>query len=325
MYRYSDVVTSSYGRGFLTPRDSARQRCLSHELIIEPEAADSSTSRDAYGNISSYFHVTERHQTLIDHQPARWSRSIRRRPSCTAAGRRGRRGRSPGRSASTARWPPSSPSTCSRPRSPTRYVITPHRVSTPGRPLIEVLRDLDVADLLRLHLPVRVDDGVHAGQRGFGGAGRGMSGLRPAGDRLPARQRIGGQLRVGLSGDRPAAGQGTHGRHRRHPRLGVGVDAAEPVAGPGPDQRPDGRRALHRRRMGSRLRGRAAAARHHLHRLGEQRDRRRRRRGALTKGESCMRDFLCPNCGQHLAFENSVCLSCGSAARVLAGRDGACW
>ena len=64
VYRYSDVVTSSYGRGFLTPRDSARQRCLSHELIIEPEAADSSTSRDAYGNISSYFHVTERHNTL---------------------------------------------------------------------------------------------------------------------------------------------------------------------------------------------------------------------------------------------------------------------
>jgi transglutaminase-like putative cysteine protease len=64
VYRYSDVVTSSYGRGFLTPRDSARQRCLSHELVIEPEAADSSTSRDVYGNVSSYFHVTERHDTL---------------------------------------------------------------------------------------------------------------------------------------------------------------------------------------------------------------------------------------------------------------------
>ena len=64
VYRYSDVVTSSYGRGFLTPRDSARQRCLSHELLIEPEAADSSTSRDAYGNISSYFHVIEPHQRL---------------------------------------------------------------------------------------------------------------------------------------------------------------------------------------------------------------------------------------------------------------------
>lgn len=64
VYRYSDVVTSSYGRGFLTPRDSVRQRCLSHELSIEPEAADSSTSRDAYGNISSYFHVMERHDIL---------------------------------------------------------------------------------------------------------------------------------------------------------------------------------------------------------------------------------------------------------------------
>ncbi|MEV6136582.1 zinc-ribbon domain-containing protein [Nocardia sp. NPDC051990] len=25
-----------------------------------------------------------------------------------------------------------------------------------------------------------------------------------------------------------------------------------------------------------------------------------------------MRDFTCPNCGQQLAFENSVCLSCFS-------------
>ncbi|WP_434085105.1 transglutaminase family protein [Mycobacterium paraterrae] len=63
-YRYSDVVTSSYGRGFLTPRNLARQRCLSHELHISPTPADSSTSLDTYGNISSYFHVTEPHQTL---------------------------------------------------------------------------------------------------------------------------------------------------------------------------------------------------------------------------------------------------------------------
>lgn len=63
-YRYSDVVTSSYGRGFLTPRDSVRQRCLSHDLNIDPEPADSSTSRDVYGNLSSYFHVTQRHYAL---------------------------------------------------------------------------------------------------------------------------------------------------------------------------------------------------------------------------------------------------------------------
>lgn len=64
-YEYSDIVTSSYGRGFLTPRDSQRQRCIAHELIIEPAPADSSTSVDVYGNISSYFHVTEPHNTLM--------------------------------------------------------------------------------------------------------------------------------------------------------------------------------------------------------------------------------------------------------------------
>lgn len=57
-YRYSDVVTSSYGRGFLTPRNSLRQRCVAHRLTIDPAPADRSTSRDGYGNISSYFHVT---------------------------------------------------------------------------------------------------------------------------------------------------------------------------------------------------------------------------------------------------------------------------
>ena len=64
-YRYSDDVTSSYGRGFLTPRETDTQRCLSHELVIDPDTTDSTTSRDVYGNLSSYFHVTERHRTLI--------------------------------------------------------------------------------------------------------------------------------------------------------------------------------------------------------------------------------------------------------------------
>jgi transglutaminase-like putative cysteine protease len=81
VYRYADVVTSSYGRGFLTPRDSARQRCLSHELTIEPAPADRSTSRDLWGNVSSYFHVTEPHRTLsvtstsvveVDPPPPSW-------------------------------------------------------------------------------------------------------------------------------------------------------------------------------------------------------------------------------------------------------------
>lgn len=63
-YRYADEVTNSYGRGFLTPRDSSRQRCLSHELLIDPAADDSSTSRDVYGNLTSYFHVVHPHRSL---------------------------------------------------------------------------------------------------------------------------------------------------------------------------------------------------------------------------------------------------------------------
>jgi transglutaminase-like putative cysteine protease len=63
-YRYSDTVTSSYGRGFLTPRDLLRQRCVAHRLHIDPAPGDSSTSLDGYGNISSYFHVTEPHNVL---------------------------------------------------------------------------------------------------------------------------------------------------------------------------------------------------------------------------------------------------------------------
>lgn len=63
-YQYSAVVTSSYGRGHLTPRNTGRQRRVSSELHIDPAPSDKSTSRDAYGNISSYFHVTERHRAL---------------------------------------------------------------------------------------------------------------------------------------------------------------------------------------------------------------------------------------------------------------------
>ncbi|MGI9162102.1 MAG: transglutaminase family protein [Mycobacterium sp.] len=63
-YRYSAVVTNSYGRSHLTPRDTVRQRCLNFDLSVDPAPADRSTSRDAYGNISTYFHITERHHAL---------------------------------------------------------------------------------------------------------------------------------------------------------------------------------------------------------------------------------------------------------------------
>ena len=108
-YRYSDVVTSSYGRAFLTPRDSLRQRCVAHRLVIEPAPADSSTSRDTYDNISSYFHVTEPHRTLtitsdsiVDVAPQSPSRGVRQRAGVC------NRGRPPGRAGPRERWQPTS-------------------------------------------------------------------------------------------------------------------------------------------------------------------------------------------------------------------------
>ena len=102
-------MTSSYGRGFLTPRDSLRQRCVAHRLTIDPAPADSSTSRDGYGNISSYFHVTEPHRTLtvtsdsiVDVYPPPPER-YSQRAGAAAVG-----GRPPGR-AHGERWRPSSP------------------------------------------------------------------------------------------------------------------------------------------------------------------------------------------------------------------------
>jgi transglutaminase-like putative cysteine protease len=142
LYRYSDDVTSSYGRGFLTPRDSSRQRCRAHELVIDPEASDSSTSRDGYGNVSSYFHVTERHRTLTitSHSVVEVDPPA---PERYAAG------------SATAPWE------IARPVGPdgalaTEFVLDLQQPKitdavrayaapsfTPGRPLIEVLRELN--------------------------------------------------------------------------------------------------------------------------------------------------------------------------------------
>jgi transglutaminase-like putative cysteine protease len=140
-YRYSDVVTSSYGRGFLTPRDLPRQRCLTHELRISPTPSDSSTSQDSYGNISSYFHVTEPHQQLTvtgesivevyPSPPERWGGGPALEPWELArpAGVRGALAIEFALDLNPAEI-----------TDEVREYATPS--FTPGRPLVEVLRDL---------------------------------------------------------------------------------------------------------------------------------------------------------------------------------------
>jgi len=64
VYRYSDEVSASFGRGYLRPRDFPGQVCLQHNLSIDPTPSDVSQTVDVYGNINSYFHVTSSHTEL---------------------------------------------------------------------------------------------------------------------------------------------------------------------------------------------------------------------------------------------------------------------
>jgi transglutaminase-like putative cysteine protease len=64
VYKYSDEVSASFGRGYLRPRDVPGQRCLQHALTVEPTPSDVSHDVDVYGNTSSYFHVTNAHTRL---------------------------------------------------------------------------------------------------------------------------------------------------------------------------------------------------------------------------------------------------------------------
>ena len=64
-YRYSDSVSSSYGRGFLTPRELPGQRLLEHRVTVAPAPADQASGRDVYGNADTFFHVTTAHEQLV--------------------------------------------------------------------------------------------------------------------------------------------------------------------------------------------------------------------------------------------------------------------
>jgi transglutaminase-like putative cysteine protease len=64
-YTYDSVVTASYGQFHLRPRDLEWQRCLSHETVLDPAPRDLFVHEDSYGNVQSYFHVTEPHRRLV--------------------------------------------------------------------------------------------------------------------------------------------------------------------------------------------------------------------------------------------------------------------
>lgn len=63
-YTYPEVVTSSYGRAVMLPRDGGGQQLHTSALHISPSATITSEHRDFHGNRSSYFMVETEHTVL---------------------------------------------------------------------------------------------------------------------------------------------------------------------------------------------------------------------------------------------------------------------
>lgn len=63
-YNYGDAVPVCHNYVHLTPRDTARQICRNHKLIIKPSPAISLRRLDYFGNQVTYFSLHEGHRRL---------------------------------------------------------------------------------------------------------------------------------------------------------------------------------------------------------------------------------------------------------------------
>jgi transglutaminase-like putative cysteine protease len=63
-YLYSNPVSICHTQTHLAPRESPRQKLISHELTVSPEPSFSVTRTDYFGNEMNFFSIHEMHQTL---------------------------------------------------------------------------------------------------------------------------------------------------------------------------------------------------------------------------------------------------------------------
>ncbi len=64
-YSYSESVPVCHNQVHLTPRDTARQTCLTHRLSIRPAPTSVERAVDYFGNQVHYFNVQEAHQKMV--------------------------------------------------------------------------------------------------------------------------------------------------------------------------------------------------------------------------------------------------------------------
>ena len=142
-YSYDDDVTDSLGIGHLVPRALPWQQVASYDVASRPTPGDLRHDVDYYGNVATYFQVTEPHRGWWSRPPAR---STSRTPPCAEAAlaqpwerarplpRRDDAGRLAGHGLRAAVRPVEQPS---RPRDVRRRVARRR-----GRPVGEAVTDL---------------------------------------------------------------------------------------------------------------------------------------------------------------------------------------
>lgn len=64
-YSYDDEVTDSLGIAHLVPRELPWQQVRSYDVATDPATSDLSHDTDFYGNVATYFQVTEAHTRLV--------------------------------------------------------------------------------------------------------------------------------------------------------------------------------------------------------------------------------------------------------------------
>ena len=189
---------------------------MHHELAIAPAPAVTSTYEDYFGNLVTIVAVQGAHTHLVIRARSTVDGHGRRSCRIQATRRRGNGRRSRARCRSRR-----SSSSSTRRSSRSQCIVEAYaRASFPaGRPLLEAVLDLTGAHPRRLHVRSQGDDRCDAADRGLQLTPRCLSGLRAAGDCLPAVARHSGAVHQRLHGNRSAAGhsRGSSAPTRRTP------------------------------------------------------------------------------------------------------------
>jgi hypothetical protein len=287
-YSYESPVSLSRQLLHLTPRDCAWQRCLAHQITVEPEGTQRRRERlqDCFGNPVRELAIEFPHDSLsvraestidvLPHLPADTvalalagalpqAAAPAYLPERFAGVGVGARRAGLRRSAGSARRQllPVRVALCAR---ETRVCRLRAGVLDARRPVLEAVQAL----MSRIYSEFEFDPEattvatpvlkVLAEKRGVcqDFAHLMLSCLRSQGSRRALRQR--------LSAHPSATRAAANGRRRRLARLGFGVlpgTRRRQLGGLRPDQQPAARHAAHHARLGARFRRRLAIARHH--------------------------------------------------------------